>query len=73
MSQTQRVGFLLVDNFTMISLASAIEPLRMANQLSGKSLYEWVMLTETGAPVRASDHMHIHFHLYLFAISCAHS
>ncbi|AEY01327.1 putative transcriptional regulator [Oceanimonas sp. GK1] len=55
MSQPQRVGFLLVDNFTMISLASAIEPLRMANQLSGKTLYEWVMLTETGQPVRASD------------------
>lgn len=55
MSQTQRVGFLLVDNFTMISLASAIEPLRMANQLSGQPLYEWIMLTETGAPVRASD------------------
>ncbi|GAA3705307.1 GlxA family transcriptional regulator [Oceanisphaera sediminis] len=57
MSQIQRVGFLLIDNFTMISLASAIEPLRMANQLSGKPLYEWVMLTETGAPVRASDHL----------------
>ncbi|ATG73697.1 choline metabolism transcriptional regulator GbdR [Zobellella denitrificans] len=57
MSQTQRVGFLLVDNFTMISLASAIEPLRMANQLSGQPLYEWVMLTETGQPVRASDNI----------------
>ncbi|MBM7455868.1 transcriptional regulator GlxA family with amidase domain [Oceanisphaera litoralis] len=57
MSQTQRVGFLLIDNFTMISLASAIEPLRMANQLSGQPLYEWVMLSETGSPVRASDHM----------------
>ncbi|WP_116473924.1 choline metabolism transcriptional regulator GbdR [Zobellella maritima] len=57
MSQTNRVGFLLVDNFTMISLASAIEPLRMANQLSGQPLYEWVMLTETGEPVRASDNL----------------
>ena len=32
----QSIGFLLLDNFTLISLASAIEPLRMANQLSGK-------------------------------------
>ncbi|WP_083260162.1 GlxA family transcriptional regulator [Marinobacter sp. X15-166B] len=57
MSQPQRVGFMLVNNFTMISLAAAIGPLRMANQLSGQPLYEWVMLTETGAPVRASDRM----------------
>ena len=27
----QSIGFLLLDNFTLISLASAIEPLRMAN------------------------------------------
>ncbi|NHI01642.1 MULTISPECIES: GlxA family transcriptional regulator [Oceanimonas] len=57
MNEPQRVGFLLVDNFTMISLASAIEPLRMANQLSGRALYEWVMLSESGQPVRASDGM----------------
>lgn len=30
----QSIGFLLLDNFTLISLASAVEPLRMANQLS---------------------------------------
>ena len=33
----QSIGFLLLDNFTLISLASAVEPLRMANQLSGAS------------------------------------
>lgn len=50
-----RVGFLLLDNFTMIALASAVEPLRMANQLSGSELYSWHMVTETGAQVSASD------------------
>ena len=50
-----RVGFLLLDNFTMIALASAVEPLRMANQLSGSELYSWHMITETGAQVSASD------------------
>ena len=29
----QTLGFLLLDNFTLISLASAIEPLRMANAM----------------------------------------
>lgn len=28
---TKSVGFLLLDKFTLISLASAVEPLRMAN------------------------------------------
>ncbi|WP_296059416.1 GlxA family transcriptional regulator [uncultured Amphritea sp.] len=50
-----RVGFLLLNNFTMIALASAIEPLRMANQLSGHELYSWHMVSETGSPVSASD------------------
>jgi transcriptional regulator GlxA family with amidase domain len=35
---------LLLDNFTLISLASAVEPLRMANQLSGRELYRWTTL-----------------------------
>lgn len=49
------VGFLLLNNFTMISLASAVEALRMANQLSGEQLYEWHTLTLDGEPVSASD------------------
>lgn len=34
-----RVGFLLVDGFALLSYASAIEPLRAANQLAGETLY----------------------------------
>ncbi|WP_458576283.1 AraC family transcriptional regulator [Aliamphritea spongicola] len=49
------MGFLLLDNFTMIALASAVEPLRMANQLSGEELYSWHMISENGEQVRASD------------------
>ncbi|XAW88231.1 GlxA family transcriptional regulator [Vibrio sp. CDRSL-10 TSBA] len=50
-----RIGFLLLNNFTMLALASAVEPLRMANQLSGKELYDWYTITEDGEPVSASD------------------
>lgn len=53
--QPQAVGFLLLDNFTLISMASAIEPLRMANQLAGRELYQWFTLSAAGNPVRASD------------------
>lgn len=57
--KTQNVGFLLLDNFTMIALASAVEPLRMANQLSGRELYSWCTITEEGEPVLASDGIRI--------------
>ena len=50
-----RVGFLLIDNFTLIALATAVEPLRMANQLAGAELYSWKLLTAEGEAARASD------------------
>ncbi|NVK42473.1 MAG: GlxA family transcriptional regulator [Oceanospirillaceae bacterium] len=53
--QPYRVGFLLVDNFTLIALANAIEPLRMANQMAGSELYSWQLLSVDGQPARASD------------------
>lgn len=55
----QTIGFLLLDNFTLISLASAVEPLRMANQLSGRELFRWFTLTADGRPVSASDGLQI--------------
>lgn len=36
-----RLGFLLIDGFTMIAFANAIEPFRMANYVSNKTLYTW--------------------------------
>lgn len=58
-SAPQSIGFLLLDNFTLISLAAAVEPLRMANQLSGKTLYRWYTLSRDGSPVCASDGLQI--------------
>ncbi|WP_445156581.1 GlxA family transcriptional regulator [Halomonas sp. E14] len=55
----QTLGFLLLDAFTLISLASAIEPLRMANQLAGRELYRWYTLSLDGKPVRASDGLQV--------------
>jgi transcriptional regulator GlxA family with amidase domain len=50
-----RFAFLLIDDFTLISMSSAIEPLRMANRLTGTRVYEWMTVSETGKPVFASD------------------
>lgn len=47
--------FLLLPRMTMLAFASAVEPLRIANQLTGSCLYRWFLLSEDGAPVRCSN------------------
>lgn len=47
--------FLLVPRFSLIAFTSAVEPLRMANQLSGKALYRWSVVSLDGQPVTASN------------------
>lgn len=46
--------FLLVEEFSLIAFASAIEPLRLANRGTGQDIYDWKVLSETGEPVRSS-------------------
>lgn len=53
------IGFYLCDSFTMLSMASAVEVLRMANQLSGETLYRWYTLSDEGTAVSASDSLTI--------------
>jgi transcriptional regulator GlxA family with amidase domain len=48
-------GFLMVPDFSMIAFTSAIEPLRLANRASGRTLYSWRIFSPDGAPVRASN------------------
>tara|TARA_R110001583_G_scaffold103458_1_gene250682 strand:- start:6532 stop:7494 length:963 start_codon:yes stop_codon:yes gene_type:complete len=50
-------AFFLVPQYSMISLLSAIEPLRIANRLSGQQLYSWKLVTEDGSSVQASNGM----------------
>ena len=42
----KRFVFLLLDRFTMLSFAGAIEPLRIANRVAGEQLYTWVLAGE---------------------------
>lgn len=48
-------AFALVDAFSMMSVCSAIEPLRAANRLLGREVYRWTLLSADGMPVRASN------------------
>lgn len=50
-----KVGFALLEEFSMIAFANALEPLRMANRLSGRTLYSWEIITPDDKPVSASN------------------
>lgn len=50
-----RIGFVHVPGYSAISSSCAVEPLRMANQLSDRTLYEWALLSCDGEPVAASN------------------
>ena len=56
---TTRYGFLLVPEYSMMAFTAAVDQIRMANRLSGKNLYEWVVMTEDGAAVCASNHLSV--------------
>lgn len=49
------VGFLLIPGFALLPYASAIEPLRAANRLSGRTLYRWSHVSIDGAAAPASN------------------
>ncbi|MCO6060458.1 GlxA family transcriptional regulator [Pseudomonas sp. MOB-449] len=55
----ESIGFLLLEDFSLIALAGALEPLRLANQLSGAGLYRWCTLTCDGSPVRDANGMQV--------------
>lgn len=53
------IVFVLLPNLSMLAFTSAIEPLRIANQLTGKSLYSWTTMSEDGGNVRCSNGIEI--------------
>ncbi len=50
----RRFVFVLLDQFSLLSFASAIESLRIANRMSGKELYKWLLVSENGETVNCS-------------------
>ena len=53
----QHFAVVMVPEFTMMPVTSAIEPLRIANRLSEKTLYKWTMHSVDGQPVAASNNI----------------
>ncbi len=51
----QHFVFALTQDFTHLAFASAVEPLRIANLVSGRELYRWSFASEDGQTATASN------------------
>ena len=52
---TQVIGFMLTDQFSMIAFTAALEPLRLANRVTGRNLYQWQLYSADGVRAEASN------------------
>ncbi len=51
----RRYVFVLLDNFTMLSFACAVEALRIANRMAGRDVYTWRIIGEGGDTATCSN------------------
>ena len=49
------ITILLLERFAMIAFSSTVEPLREANWVAGRQVFDWKVLSHDGQPVRASN------------------
>ena len=50
----RRFVFVLLENFSLLSFSCAVDSLRIANRMAGRTLYEWKLVAEGGNTVRCS-------------------
>jgi transcriptional regulator GlxA family with amidase domain len=50
-----KFAFLTLPRYSMIALSSAVEPLRMANLVTGDTEYDWSIVSADGQPTPASN------------------
>ena len=65
----RRFIFLLLENFTMLSFAGAIEPLRIANKHAERPLFDWKLAGEGGTTIACSNGAAFQLHMGLEELS----
>ncbi|RUX47511.1 GlxA family transcriptional regulator [Mesorhizobium sp. M4A.F.Ca.ET.050.02.1.1] len=50
-----RVVILLLPGFSQLSLSSFIDPLRLANSMTGRSYFDWVISSSDGRPIECAS------------------
>ena len=61
-AKQRRFVFVLLNNFTMLCFACAVESLRIANRMAGKPLYTWDLIGEGGQTVACSNGIETKLH-----------
>ena len=59
MEQIESYAFFLVPGFSAMAFFSAIEPLRVANRLSQRTIFAWRLFSSDGGAVEASNGMRV--------------
>ncbi len=54
-----KYAFLTLPSYSLIAVANAVEPLRMANRLMGRDVYEWSVVSLDGQPQEASSGLNL--------------
>ncbi|ANK73169.1 GlxA family transcriptional regulator [Ensifer sp. ENS07] len=54
-SQVQHVDVLVLPETNLILVASVIEPMRAANRIAGRPLYDWTIYSPDGAPIETKS------------------
>lgn len=54
-SEVCRLMILALPGFSLLSLASFVDPLRLANAIRGRPFFEWSLLSKDGQPVRCAS------------------
>jgi transcriptional regulator GlxA family with amidase domain len=53
-NKPRRFVFVLLDNFSLLCFSTAVESLRIANRMAGRTLYEWTLIGEGGETATCS-------------------
>ncbi|MGB5559456.1 MAG: GlxA family transcriptional regulator [Paracoccaceae bacterium] len=53
--KARRFVFVLLEQFTMLSFACAVDSLRIANRMLGQDVYSWVLVGEGGGSITCSN------------------
>ena len=54
-----KFAFLMLEELSMIAFAAMIEPLRLANRVAGREIFNWILITENGTSATCSNGVEI--------------
>ncbi len=59
-SNTLRVAVLVLDDCNTLSFASTVDPMRAANRMAGRRIFDWRFVTATGRPAQLTSGIEAH-------------